>query len=227
MDLQEIAVPRANDKLAAILASFCDGDPEDKCCRFPRLETLLDFLPSDKRASILRACSVTVPELCRRGAGTPVDFRKLGFDALDLACFPAEFCESLVERFGATEVERAFIILPGDCVAVCGSPAQEVLKLDLQRIVDICCGFSLQSNASLELYLGRWASVAPRTVKGIRMQSPLGRVSARSLLCAGVNFSMCSSIVRSMACDVDSTGLNAKELCALGLPSVSFGGMLQ
>lgn len=164
-------------------------------------------------------------ELCGRGASSPIDFRRLGYDAIDLATSPV-FGGLLVERFGKIEVERAFVATPGDCLVVCGSPAQDLLCDDLGRLMDVCCGHAEESNTILNLYLGRWANVTPQTINGIRMQSPLARVSARSLLLAGVHFPACSSIVQSCARDVDTTGLTPPELFALGVPAVTFGGLL-
>lgn len=96
----------------------------------------------------LRAAKVTALDLKARGATHATALRELKYDALDLT--DASFCASAVSAFGVDAVRKAFLLQPGDAVALAGSVATFQLDLSVRRLLEACAGCPEAARAVLQ-----------------------------------------------------------------------------
>ena len=107
------------------------------------------------------------------GVNAAIVLRELGFDALDLND-PA-LCSSAVAAFGADAVTKAFLIDPGDAVALAGSVAVFHLQLNVERLLQTCSGSPEQAKAVLqqsEPKGGALCGVSPTTLLDSGLRAP-------------------------------------------------------
>lgn len=85
------------------------------------------------------ACAkLTVTELRARGFVTPVYFRDLGMDALDLT--NVTVAQQMVRSFGAEPTRKCFVTTPSDVIALVGSRSYQVIGLTIDESLSICAG---------------------------------------------------------------------------------------
>jgi hypothetical protein len=130
-------------------ALLCHVVPPHEIEPLPDSEIDAVFLRAKRvPVSNLRASRLTAVELKARGVDSAVGLRELGFDALDLTN-PA-FCASCVSAFGSEAVKEAFLLEPGDAVAISGSCASIQLSVDVGRLLRICVGAPAAARSVLQ-----------------------------------------------------------------------------
>ena len=148
----------------------------------------------------LRASKISALDLKARGAVHATTLRELGFDALDLS--DASFCAASVSAYGVDAVRRAFLLTPGDAVALAGSTAVFQLDLSVRRLLEACAG-------------------APDAARAVLQQSEprggaLNGVSAGILLDCGISATALAKLSYFMDRVRDQTGASEAELAKLG-----------
>jgi hypothetical protein len=131
------------------LALYKGVFPPEKALNIPDNEITLASLRSNGvGAANFRAAKLDARRLKELGVNSALALRELGFDALDLN--DAALCSSAVAAFGAEDTKRAFLIDPGDAVALAGSVATFHLQLDVNRLLQACSGSPEQAKAVLQ-----------------------------------------------------------------------------
>lgn len=110
--------------------------------------TLANLRSNGVTAANFRCAKLDARALKALGVQSALTLRELGFDALDLT--DAALCASAVAAFGAYAVKQAFLIDPGDAVALAGSVATFHLQLDTNRLLQACTGAPEQAKAVLQ-----------------------------------------------------------------------------
>jgi hypothetical protein len=118
-------------------------------CTLPDAEiTFAAIVHAGCSALQITAAEIGPLELKRRGATTPMQLRRLGFDALHLT--DETFVHEIVAAFGAQEVSKSFLLTAEDAVAVAGSPAVEVLNTTTNDLLVLCAGAPMEAHAVLQ-----------------------------------------------------------------------------
>jgi hypothetical protein len=167
----------------------------------PEVELDVVFLLA-RRVSVanLRAAKISAIDLKARGAEHATTLRELGFDAMDLC--DASFCASAVSSYGVDAVRRAFLLQPGDAVALAGSTACFQLDLSVRRLLEACAG-------------------APDAARAVLQQSEprggaLQGVSAGILLDCGISSNTLAKLSYFVDRVRDQTDASEAELAKLG-----------
>ena len=96
----------------------------------------------------VRAAKLTALDLKTRGVSSAMHLREIGMDALDLT--DAAFCSSCVSAFGAESTRMAFLLEPGDAVALAGSVAVFQLGVTASHLLAACAGVPTAARAVLQ-----------------------------------------------------------------------------
>ena len=209
---------RANDRLAAVLASRSGNHIDGHESRFPKFETLSLY---GIRSHTLTACRVGFDELVEMGANSAHKFRLLGYDAIDFM-IDSSFLGQLIQRFGVEAVRAAFVSTASEAVCIAGTDAQDALRLTLSDLLRKCAGSPLQGRTVVEQAMAKYNG-GLTSVGGIRMASPLVGCE-HALLDARVSLAQCAHIEGGVWRDVDASRLTLDERYALGLPVLRIGG---
>ena len=106
------------------------------------------MMRSGVKAVNLQAAFMGPISLKARGAHTPQQLRRLGFDALDLC--DADFCNQASMAYGAEPVASAFLATAQDAVSVAGMEAMHILSISTEQLLSLCAGFPREAAAVLE-----------------------------------------------------------------------------
>lgn len=87
-------------------------------------------------------------QLKARGADSPVDLLKLGFDALHL--IDEDFCNECIMTYGADAVRDAFVCTARDAVSVAGEASMHMLHVTPHFLLAKCAGRSVEALAVLQ-----------------------------------------------------------------------------
>jgi hypothetical protein len=208
---------RANDRLAAVLASKTKCHVDSAECRIPSYESLY---ANDIRSHTLTACRVGFDELVSMGADSAHKFRLLGFDAIDFM-IDSSFLRQLIQRFGIEAVSESFVTSASDAVCIAGTHAQDALRLTLNDLLRKCVGSPLQGRTVVEQAMVKYNG-GMTSVSGIRMASPLVGCE-QALLEAGVSLAQCAHVEGGAWRDVETSRLTLDQKFRLGLPVLRLG----
>lgn len=134
-----------------------------------------------------------------RGAATAEDLRKLGLDAVSLR--DTSVAHQALLAYGAESVRRAFVISPQDAVAVAGSDAVHVLRIDAHELLAACAGAPAQA-----------VCVLAQLPRGCSLQG----VPATALLDAGLRRQALVALGYSISQIVSQCGATGTQLAKLG-----------
>jgi len=169
---------------------------------------------------LLRACNVSVSELCARGASTAREFVQLGFDAIDLVD-DRQLLRDLVVRFGGDAVASAFVASVSDAIMVAGAVSEDELKIPPNDLLRLCTRNARAATAVLEQLVLHW-SVCEAANCGIRLASPFARIDWRLLRECNVYLPNVPGIAITTICnDLDTTGMPVAERARVGLLTIS------
>jgi len=87
-------------------------------------------------APLLRAAGISVAQLKARGTDSAEKLAALGFSSLHLT--DESFCTECVAAYGADAVLAQFFVSPSDAIVLAGSPAVELLGLDVGTLLLLC-----------------------------------------------------------------------------------------
>ena len=87
-------------------------------------------------APLLRAAGIGVAQLKARGTDSAEKLAALGFSSLHLT--EESFCAECVAAYGADAVLAQFFVSPSDAIVLAGSPAMELLGLDVGTLLLLC-----------------------------------------------------------------------------------------
>jgi hypothetical protein len=148
----------------------------------------------------LRLAGLMPRELKTLGATDATELRTLGYDALDLS--ESAFCSSCIAAFGSENVTSAFLLCPGDAVAIAGSTAVIQLGITVSRLLEACSGAPVQAKAVLQ-------QVEPRG-------GALTGVPAWVLLDSGIRAKALCSVGYHSNAILSQTGCTQTEITQLG-----------
>ena len=83
-----------------------------------------------------------------RGVMSAMQLRQLGFDALHLV--DPDFCNEASMAYGSDAVRHAFLASAADAVALSGSEAMHILKIDTAQLLRMCAGYPGEAIAVLQ-----------------------------------------------------------------------------
>lgn len=121
----------------------------EEACTLDENEFTYDMMMRNGvKATNLLVAGIGPTQLRSRGVESAMQLRQFGFDALHL-CDPC-FCNEASMAFGSESVRIAFLASAADAVALAGSEAMHILKINTLDLLRACAGFPGEAIAVLQ-----------------------------------------------------------------------------